>query len=98
MGPTQTVTRHTGAHKLLISLWHFLLYALTTAKPESEQVKILPDASISGDSTANRSYLIRDFNVTLMVLSTIFVVSRVYVRKFVSNTFGFVTVASLVRI
>lgn len=49
---------------------------------------MLPDAGIPEDPTADRSYLIRDINVTLMVLSTIFVIARVYVRKFVSNSFG----------
>lgn len=62
---------------------------------------MLPDASILVDPTADRSYLIRDVNITLMVLSTIFVVARVYVRKFMSNSFGLddcSAVVSLVRI
>lgn len=62
---------------------------------------MLPDVGTPRDPTANRSYLIRDVNITLMVLSTIFVVARVYVRKFVSNSFGLddcSAIVSLVRI
>lgn len=34
------------------------------------------------------SYLVRNTNLTLMVLSSIFVIARLYVRKFASNSLG----------
>lgn len=40
------------------------------------------------DPNDDLSHLIRDVNLTLVVLSSIFVIARLYVRKFVSNSLG----------
>lgn len=46
----------------------------------------------------DRAYLIRDINITLMILSTVFVLSRLYVRRFVSNSFGLDDCAAIIAL
>lgn len=48
--------------------------------------------------TEDRSYLIRDVSIVLMVLSTVFVLSRLYVRRFVSNSFGLDDYAAIIAL
>lgn len=51
------------------------------------------------DLNADRSYLILDFNCTLVALSSVFVLGRLYMRKYASKSLGlddFAAVISLV--
>lgn len=62
------------------------LHVLSTQKGKATSM-------VSGDvppdnPNDNLSYLIRNINLTLIVLSSTFVIARLYVRKFVSNSLG----------